>query len=42
VPDELRDLFGDELVAAVVGDEPSDCLDAEAVRTILGSIQGDR
>jgi hypothetical protein len=43
VPERLRDLFGDELVAAVAGsDAGEDRLDAEAVLSILGAVQGDR
>lgn len=43
VPAALRELFGDELVVEVIGDEAADQkLDADSLRDILGAVQGDR
>ena len=43
VPAPLRELFGDELVVEVIGDEAAEQkLDAESLRDILGAVQGDR
>ena len=43
VPAPLRELFGDELVLEVIGDEAAvQKLDADSLRAILGAVQGDR
>ncbi|WP_167737614.1 KAP family P-loop NTPase fold protein [Sphingomonas parva] len=43
VPPGLRPLFGDELLAEVIGDaDDEDRLTGAALRTILGAVQGDR
>jgi hypothetical protein len=43
VPASLRELFGDELIVEVIGDEAAEHkLDPASLRAILGAVQGDR
>lgn len=43
VPATLRELFGDELVVEVIGDDAAEQrLDPDSLRAILGAVQGDR